>query len=54
MTTLQTAIRNLEGKAQVAKDHAVFHRQRAVEYDERAHAYALAIDAIREVMGEPA
>ena len=48
---LQTAIRNLEGKIKVAKDHATFHRQRADQYERDVIKYQTAIDAIHEVVG---
>src|SRR5262245_46098768 len=54
---LQSAIRNLNGKAQIAIDKEVIHRERAEFHDAQANdahrdidRYLTAIEAIQEVM----
>lgn len=58
MSTLETAISNLRGKAQVADDRAThhldrakYHRQQAEIFTAEALKYTTALEAIHEVMG---
>jgi len=50
---LEIALKNLRGKAQVAKEKGDFHLARAEEYGRDYLKYTTALEALQEVMGEP-